>query len=158
MNTQFIIDLHEMSHKEFRVAYAAPVGLTDFLWMRAHSAQAYLTLAQGHDARWESVTLYNDDHEFPITINSEGALVLTGDDVIVTGTFSVQGGIGVEGDVSAAGSLFVSASAKIRAGNGSPESAVTGNVGDMWLRLDGSTSTTLYIKTSGTGNTGWTAK
>ena len=41
---------------------------------------------------------------------------------------------------------------------GSPEGAVTGIVGDLALRLDGGASTTLYVKTSGTGNTGWTAK
>lgn len=43
-------------------------------------------------------------------------------------------------------------------GSGSPESVVTAVIGSMYLRSDGSTSTTLYIKTSGTGNTGWTAK
>lgn len=46
----------------------------------------------------------------------------------------------------------------VRAGSGTPEGAVTGNVCDIFLRTDGSTSTTLYVKTSGTGNTGWTAK
>jgi hypothetical protein len=48
--------------------------------------------------------------------------------------------------------------AKWRAGDGSPEGVVTGNVGDLWSRLDGGATTTLYVKTSGTGNTGWTAK
>lgn len=43
-------------------------------------------------------------------------------------------------------------------GTGSPESVVTANIGSLFLRTDGSTSTTLYVKTSGTGNTGWTAK
>ncbi len=43
-------------------------------------------------------------------------------------------------------------------GTGDPEGVVTANAGSMFLRTDGSTSTTLYIKTSGTGNTGWTAK
>jgi hypothetical protein len=43
-------------------------------------------------------------------------------------------------------------------GSGSPEGVLTAVVGSVYLRLDGSTSTTLYVKTSGTGNTGWTAK
>jgi hypothetical protein len=43
-------------------------------------------------------------------------------------------------------------------GTGSPEGVVTAEVGTMYLRLDGSTSTTAYFKTSGSGNTGWTAK
>ena len=43
-------------------------------------------------------------------------------------------------------------------GAGSPEGVVTANVGSLYLRTDGSTSTTLYVKTSGTGNTGWSPK
>lgn len=46
----------------------------------------------------------------------------------------------------------------IKWGNGSPEGVVTANTGSLYLRFDGSTSTSLYIKTSGSGATGWTAK
>lgn len=49
-------------------------------------------------------------------------------------------------------------SAKISSGTGSPNSAVTGNVGDMFIRTDGGAGTTLYVKESGTGNTGWVGK
>lgn len=49
--------------------------------------------------------------------------------------------------------------AAIRSGTGSPEGVVSGSVGDVWLRRDGSTTTTLYVKTSGlVTKTGWTAK
>jgi len=47
---------------------------------------------------------------------------------------------------------------KRQIGAGSPEGAVTAPIGSVYYRTDGSTSTTLYIKTSGSGNTGWTAK
>lgn len=43
-------------------------------------------------------------------------------------------------------------------GTGTPEGAVVGKVGDRFWRTDGGATTTLYVKTSGTGNTGWTAK
>jgi hypothetical protein len=43
-------------------------------------------------------------------------------------------------------------------GNGTPEGVVTASIGAMYRRLDGGASTTLYIKESGTGNTGWVAK
>lgn len=43
-------------------------------------------------------------------------------------------------------------------GAGTPEAAVTAPVGSLFLRNDGGATTTLYVKTSGTGNTGWTAK
>jgi len=42
--------------------------------------------------------------------------------------------------------------------NGSPEGVVTAPVGSLYSRRDGGTGTTLYVKESGSGNTGWTAK
>jgi hypothetical protein len=42
--------------------------------------------------------------------------------------------------------------------NATPEGAIAAPVGSMAVNTAGSTSTTLYVKTSGTGNTGWTAK
>lgn len=44
------------------------------------------------------------------------------------------------------------------AGTGSPEGVVAANVGCLYSRTDGGAGTTLYIKESGTGNTGWVAK
>jgi hypothetical protein len=46
----------------------------------------------------------------------------------------------------------------ISAGNGSPEGVVPSVVGGLYLRLDGGANSTLYVKESGTGNTGWVAK
>lgn len=43
-------------------------------------------------------------------------------------------------------------------GTGSPEGVVTATVGTLYLRSDGAASTTLYVKESGVGNTGWVAK
>lgn len=43
-------------------------------------------------------------------------------------------------------------------GVGSPEGVVTAPIGSVFLRTDGGATTTLYVKTSGAGNTGWTAK
>lgn len=48
--------------------------------------------------------------------------------------------------------------ATIRTGTGTPEGAVTANVGSLFLRTDGGVGTTLYVKQTGTGNTGWAAK
>lgn len=42
-------------------------------------------------------------------------------------------------------------------GTGSPEGAVTAVVGALFLRTDGGSNTTLYVKETGTGNTGWVA-
>ena len=43
-------------------------------------------------------------------------------------------------------------------GVGAPEAVVAGGVGSTFLRSDGGALTTLYVKESGTGNTGWAAK
>lgn len=43
-------------------------------------------------------------------------------------------------------------------GSGSPEGVVTGIVGSIYQRTDGGVGTSFYVKESGTGNTGWSAK
>jgi hypothetical protein len=46
----------------------------------------------------------------------------------------------------------------IYGGAGTPEGVVTASPGSMYLNQSGGGGTTLYIKESGTGNTGWVAK
>lgn len=53
--------------------------------------------------------------------------------------------------VSNSGPLWLS-------GSGTPEGAVTAPVGSLFTRTDGGANTTLYVKESGSGNTGWVAK
>ncbi len=43
-------------------------------------------------------------------------------------------------------------------GTGSPEGVITAPVGHLYLRTDGGAGTTLYVKESGSGNTGWIGK
>lgn len=44
------------------------------------------------------------------------------------------------------------------AGAGSPEGAITAKVGSLYTRTDGGAGSTLYVKESGSGNTGWVGK
>lgn len=53
---------------------------------------------------------------------------------------------------------FTSSGSGMYSGAGSPEGVQTANVGSLYLRNDGGAGTCLYIKESGTGNTGWVAK
>lgn len=87
---------------------------------------------------------------------------------VFTGLLMVAGGV-IEAataawQVSASGIYVRVASnastfgANVIAGNGSPEGAVTARVGSMYMRLDGGAGTSLYIKETGTGNTGWAGK
>lgn len=46
----------------------------------------------------------------------------------------------------------------VRTGTGSPEGVVSANMGSLYLNLSGGASTTLYVKQTGTGNTGWIGK
>jgi len=83
-----------------------------------------------------------------LSVNASGeAQVVRFVDGSVAGAFRVEG----VGRYNFDGTKFY-------IGSGSPEGVVVAPVGSLYLRTDGGTSTTLYVKTSGTGNTGWTAK
>jgi hypothetical protein len=56
------------------------------------------------------------------------------------------------------GALIRQLQGSVRRGTGTPEGAVTAPVGSLYLRKDGGAGSTLYVKESGTGNTGWVAK
>lgn len=43
-------------------------------------------------------------------------------------------------------------------GSGSPENVIAARVGSTYIRSDGAAGTTFYVKESGTGATGWSAK
>lgn len=45
----------------------------------------------------------------------------------------------------------------IRSSTGTPEAAVTAPIGSVFLRSDGGAGTAVYVKESGSGNTGWAA-
>jgi hypothetical protein len=48
---------------------------------------------------------------------------------------------------------------EVLSGNGTPEGAVTADIGTLYLRKDGGANTTLYVKESGDGtDSGWVAK
>ena len=52
--------------------------------------------------------------------------------------------------------VFTATGRNIASGSGSPNGVRTGDIGDLYLRTDGSSFETLvYVKSTGTGNTGW---
>lgn len=52
---------------------------------------------------------------------------------------------------------FNTLNAQIQIGTSSPEGVVTATVGKFYVQTDGVDGTTLWLKVSGTGNTGWTS-
>lgn len=67
----------------------------------------------------------------------------------------LRGTNGSTGDLVA---LLFTSSVGIFQGTGSPEGAVTAGIGSLFMRTDGGAATSLYVKESGAGNTGWVAK
>jgi hypothetical protein len=58
-----------------------------------------------------------------------------------------------------AGIVYLANGARVLDGYGSPQSAVYGYPGDIYLNRNGGSATTLWVKESGVGtDTGWTAK
>ena len=53
-------------------------------------------------------------------------------------------------------SLTLGGAVTITTGSGTPNGAVTANIGSLYLRTASNVEGNLYIKTSTTGNTGWT--
>ena len=82
----------------------------------------------------------------------QGAGALVGMKLSANGSnLTVTGGV-------TAGSLTVGTGAVWTSGTGTPEAVVTAPVGSLYSRTDGGAGTTLYVKETGAGNTGWAAK
>lgn len=64
----------------------------------------------------------------------------------------------VEQNFEALAKLLGPLTGAVMVGTGSPENVVTAPVGTIYRRADGGANTTLYVKESGSSNTGWTAK
>jgi hypothetical protein len=96
-----------------------------------------------------------------LTIDTAGAVAVPGTFAAtgaITGASYTGGAIGGTTGVFSS-TVRVQGGAFLRSGTGAPNGAVTGSVGDLWLRTDGGALTTLYVKESGANtNTGWVAK
>jgi len=62
------------------------------------------------------------------------------------------------GSFDVSGTLSLNNKVRFLTGSGSPEGVNAAPVGSLYTRTDGGAGTTLYVKESGTGNTGWVAK
>lgn len=76
--------------------------------------------------------------------NASGTGVEFSNNIDLPGTLSVQGGFSI-------------GATTITTGTGSPEGSVAAPVGSLYLRTDGTPNNTLYVKESGSGNSGWGA-
>lgn len=78
---------------------------------------------------------------------------------IASGTKRIQNASVVIPSTAAASHEYLNFTyAKVYSGTGSPEGVISAVVGSIFLRSDGGTGTTFYVKESGSSNTGWVAK
>ena len=87
------------------------------------------------------------DTDAGVTDNTYRMTNTADDEMTFSGSLTVNGILKVSGTAATWSS-----------GTGTPEAVVTAPVGSMFTRTDGGTGTTLYVKETGTGNTGWVAK
>lgn len=117
---------------------------------------------------WNDIVHVAGDGYSVYIAGSGTGIVIIDSDLTLTGDFNFSGtfspaAISVPGAVTA-GTVVTGASLALAAGPtwtsgvGSPEGVVTAPVGSLYSNRSGGASTTLYVKTSGAGNTGWTAK
>lgn len=76
--------------------------------------------------------------------NADGTLALGGSSNRWNGTYTIR--------------VYYTATLFDAYGAGSPEGSLTASIGSTYRRTDGGAATSFYVKESGTGNTGWTAK
>lgn len=88
-----------------------------------------------------------------VLITNAGNFNATTDNSQTLGTASVRWGSTYSTKV-----YIGAGTAYITSGTGTPEGSVTAPVGSLYTRTDGGAGTTLYVKESGSGNTGWVAK
>jgi hypothetical protein len=110
---------------------------------------------------------YDTPSYFPVTIlNSTGNVVyvenrpgtFTRVDALADNTNDI-GNFSIRWRNTHSANLRVGASGVLWTSDvGSPEGVVTASRGALYTRTDGGAGTTLYVKESGTGNTGWVAK
>lgn len=72
-------------------------------------------------------------------------------DGVLLGTFTS------DTSITSAGTYIYRPVGALRWGNGSPEGVISATRGTLWSRRDGGSGTTLYVKESASGATGWAA-
>jgi hypothetical protein len=125
---------------------AAAGGATavPFLKVRT-SGSGSMTLANNFYQFTEALEVVSGDSDFgAAALSAANFSTYIGSDQLVTRKITCS--------TSNNNSISISARA------GSPEGVVGAPVGSIVVRTDGGTNTTLYVKESGTGNTGWVAK
>jgi hypothetical protein len=146
-------------------------GAARFTWIRStHAAhKRWFDMIAAGDA--VTIRVIQDDGGAACSIvsflgdgsdSASGVMLLPGTTEATTGgagSLTTSGGIYAAKKIISASSISPSGSSVTwTAGAGTPEGAVTAVVGSLYSRTNGGANTSLYVKESGSGNTGWVAK
>jgi hypothetical protein len=165
-----LLDLSTGGTLQIGVVYNTTTGNDTSPWRLVFGSSASL----GYSASWGAITVRNAANSADANLRASLLQASSGvqttnyisnsnnDFELASNSYRPPAGLRIRSDGAIIFSSTTAATGteacRLRAGSGTPEGAVTANVGSVWLRTDGGTGTTLYIKESGTGNTGWVAK
>lgn len=111
-------------------------------------------------APWvNAITFGSKNAAWPFDVNST-LLAGTPRTIGPTGANNGIAGIGIDFSTCTFGTgpIMLPGGPRILSGSGSPAGVISAPIGAMYLRIDGATGSTLYVKEAGAGNSGWTAK
>jgi hypothetical protein len=140
----------------YRVAFVPSTANAIGLYEAATTSAALLQTLAGPDIEVQQAAYVNS--AWSDTATSTTLMGVFGSDATTAGG---GGGTTTVGDATTDFSNFLTnviMSGRFRQGTGSPEGVITAGVGSIYLRADGGANTSIYVKESGTGNTGWVAK
>ena len=129
----------------------------EVLWFQTiTSAVNYLEMQGSATGNAVQLTSQGADANVNMIFNAKGASSI----FLLRTNGTTRASVDSNGITLASGTSLIMGSGgpEVLSGTGTPEAAVTADVGSIFMRTDGGASTSIYIKESGTGNTGWVAK
>jgi len=113
------------------------------VFMPTTLAAQYITAGSTADGTFATSDLYTFKEDLDV-----------GGDIGVTGSVTCDD-LGAGGKLDVVENLIFNSAASIEHGTGSPEGVVTAEPGSIYLNESGGSGVSIYMKESGTGNTGW---
>lgn len=137
--------------KGFRIA--GDDGTAGFYEVEKQAIREVRFVGSGSGGAWNTYFSHSSGTGVQHAVNFGGQILPMADSLYVCGNQSLRWS-----STSAVEFRPGAGAVKWSSGAGSPEGVYSGPVGSMWLRTDGGAGTVLYVKETGTGNTGWVAK
>ncbi len=126
----------------------------------ANTTEVHDVIVTALSARGGTNVLKDDLHSVTLTANYLGlyAIGTPANDTYWSTDHTVAWR--VNNAIRATAGFFIGAGTAptLTSGSGTPEAAVAAPIGSLFCRTDGGAGTSLYVKESGTGNTGWVGK